>query len=167
MQEDAVAATGALSRAYENFWARLLERIHHRHPDWPVPGSPPPRNWLPFGRELSWFTYGLSFGHQGLCSELYIRVPGEAMVGQRMLSYLQARSGELEQAYGGRLRYEDLPRLRSGRTACRLADYRPGSVRDDGGHDAYLEWFLDSQERLHAAVQAVGGLAALRSHAGQ
>ena len=63
----------AAGTAYERFWERLLRRIHSEYPSWRTPVSPPARNSLPFSTEISSFSYGVSFGHGELCSELYIK----------------------------------------------------------------------------------------------
>jgi len=161
-----VARTTSTGRAYEQFWARLTDQIRERNLDWVTPASPPPRNSLPLSAGTAWFSYGMSFGHQGLCSELFIRVPGDAPAGQRILRYLESRSGHLESAYGSRLQYEYLSQAHRGRIACRLADYRPGSIRETGEHETYLDWFLDSQARLRHAIDVIGGLSSLRQHSG-
>jgi hypothetical protein len=152
-------------RAYEQFWARLMGRIHSDYPDWLTPADPPPRSWLTLGAEVSWFSFGVSFGHQKLCSELYIKVPGDAAGGQRIMSYLQARSAELEASYGRKLRYQYPSEMQRSDVACRLADYRSGSIHDTREHGEYLDWFLDSQVRLRIAVDSLGGLAAIRGQA--
>ncbi len=82
---------GSRDRAYEQFWARLIGRIGVRQPDWPTPGKAPVRNWLSLGAGTGWFSYTTSFGRKELCSELYIKVPGDAPAGQRILAYLQSR----------------------------------------------------------------------------
>lgn len=158
-------STGSTARAYQVFWTHLMAQVEAGHPDWLMPSSPPPRNWLPVRTEISCFSYGFSFGHRGLCSELYIRVPNDAPAGQRILGYLESNAGQLEAAYGGKLSYEYLSRTRPGRIACRLADYRPGVVLQTSEHDAYLAWFLHSQARLRHAIGVFGGLAHLRDQA--
>jgi hypothetical protein len=162
-----VARTTSTGRAYQQFWARLMEQIRERHLGWVTPGSPPPRNSLPLSAGTSWFSYGMSFGHQGLCSELFIRVPGDAPAGQRILRYLESRSAQLESAYGGSLQYEYLSQALPGRIACRLADYCAGSIRETSEHESYLGWFLDSQARLRHAIEVIGGLSSVRQHSSQ
>ena len=155
----------SLSRTYEDFWGRLIDQMHAQFPGWPTPSKPPSRNWLPLSAGIGWFSYGMSFGRLGLCSELFIRVPGDAAASEQILGYLHGRAGELEAAYGGTLRYEYLSQMRPGRTAARLADYRPGTVRDVNEHATYREWFLQSQHRLRDAIDGVGGLSALLDQA--
>jgi hypothetical protein len=153
------------SRAYEQFWGLLMTRIHTDHPDWTTPASPPPRNSLYLNTQISWFSYGTSFGRDALCSELYIRVPGDATAAERILSYLRSRQAELEAAYGRSLRYQDPSQMERSYQACRVAEYRSGSVQDAGEHRTYIDWFLDSQARLRRAVDTLGGLSALRDQA--
>jgi hypothetical protein len=125
------------NRAYEQFWARLMGRIHSDHPDWLTPADPPPRNWLTLGADVSWFSFGVSFGHQELCSELYIKVPGDAAAGQRIMSYLQARSAELEAGYGRKLCHQYPSQMLGSDVACRLAEFCSGSIHDTGEHGAH------------------------------
>ena len=155
----------SLDRAYQQFWDRLLGQIRSQYPAWPAPDKPPARNYLPLTSGMTRFSYTVSFGRRGLCSELYIKVPGDALASERILRHLQARSYELEAAYGSQLSYEYLSQTRPGRIACRLADYRPGSIRNAEKHDAYLDWFLESQARLRDALQRLGGLSSLRDQA--
>jgi hypothetical protein len=160
------ALATSTNRAYEQFWTRLMDLIHTRHPTWMTPANPPTRNWLPLNSDAKWFSYTTAFGHQGLYSELYIRVPGDPDASERILRYLQGRSDELEAAYGNKLSYEYLPHgPRPGRIACRLADYTPGNIHNVGEHDAYLDWFLDSQVRLRRALEDLGGLSLFREQA--
>lgn len=61
----------------------MMRRIRSDHPDWVLPVNPPAQSWLPLNTEISWFSYGTSFGHGDLCSELFIRVPRDAAAGER------------------------------------------------------------------------------------
>ena len=157
--------TTSINSEYERFWGRMMRRIGSDHPSWVMPANPPARGWLPLNTEIRWFSFTMSFGRRDLCSELYIRVPGDAAAGERVMSYLRSRSAELEAAYGKRLRYQDPSQMERSDVACRLSDHRPGSIRDVGEHEAYLDWFLDSQARLRRAVDSLGGLSALRDQA--
>jgi hypothetical protein len=142
-----------------------MSRIRSDYSGWVTPANPPARNWLYLNTEIRWFSYGMSFGRGDLCSELYIKVPGDAAAGQRIMSYLCARSADLEGTYGKRLRYQDASQMERSDEACRVADYRLGGIGDVGDHKAYLDWFLDSQSRLRSAVDSVGGLLALQEPA--
>ena len=157
--------TTSTNREYERFWGRMMRRMGSGHPSWMMPAHPPARNWLPLNTEIPWFSFTMSFGRGELCSELYIRVPGDAAAGERIMSYLRAHSAELEAAYGKRLRYQDPSQMQRSDEACRLADHRSGSITDVSEHEAYLDWFLDSQTRLRSAVESLGGLSVLRDQA--
>jgi hypothetical protein len=160
-----VVLTSDLDRAYGQFWARLMRRIHSDYPGWITPSNPPMRNSIYLGTEIPSFSYGASFGPDNLCSELYIKIPGDATAGMRSMSFLRARSTQIEASYGKKLSYQDQSQMARSNEACRLSDHRSGSIRATYEHEAYLDWFLSSQARLRSALDVLGGIPALYAEA--
>ncbi len=61
----------------------------------------------------------------------------------------------MEQAYGGELEFESL----RNRKATRIAEYLPeADVAKEAEWGRYLDWLIDRQTRLRAALTAVGGV---------
>jgi hypothetical protein len=63
-----------------------------------------------------------------------------------------------EAAFGGPLTWEEMP----GRRTCRIADYGQGDAANVKDHDAHIDWFFDSLERLRNAVDGVKATVAAR-----
>lgn len=63
---------------------------------------------------------------------------------------LASKKHLIEETYGGPLVWEELP----GKRACRVADYAIGDVVNGDSFDEYIDWFLDSGDRLRKAVNA-------------
>jgi Domain of unknown function (DUF4268) len=62
---------------------------------------------------------------------------------------LKTRREPLETSVGSELSWEDLPH----RTASRISLYRPGSIEREDEYPGYVDWFIESQERLRSAVE--------------
>lgn len=66
---------------------------------------------------------------------------------------------KIESAYGGQISWQPIP----DRRASRIAEYVAGEIADLSSHEKYLDWFIDSQQRLRQALAPV--LATLSSAA--
>ncbi|MER5626433.1 DUF4268 domain-containing protein [Streptosporangium sp. NPDC002544] len=155
------SSANATSRnlTYQQFWARFLDRTHSERTGWTRARKPPAQNWFEMPTGVTGFYYTVSFSRQGLRSELYLAA--EAAINEHALAALIANQDQLETAYGGQLTYEPLP----DKIACRVADYRSGSIDQASDWDAYFDWFLDSQTRLRKAINGIGGLPQLYQQA--
>lgn len=71
-----------------------------------------------------------------------------------MFKALHELRDAIESTYGGALSFEPL----ATRKACRIADHRAGEITDPAAWPDYLDWFVDSQQRLRSAISAVGGI---------
>jgi hypothetical protein len=63
----------------------------------------------------------------------------------------EERAPELDAAFGRPLSYEPL----EGRGACRIADYREGSIDDSANWPSYIDWFIDSGDRFRNSLGIV------------
>ena len=64
---------------------------------------------------------------------------------------IQSQQALVESVYGAPLSWERLP----DRGAYRLADYSEGDITKVEDYAFYIDWMIDAQERLRAAVNAV------------
>ena len=64
---------------------------------------------------------------------------------------LKAARDVFETAAGGEVTWEDLPEKK----ASRIALYRSGEIELAGEYHAYIDWFIESQERLRKGADAV------------
>jgi hypothetical protein len=112
---------------------------------------PPAQNFVTMPSAIRGTRYGVSFAAGGrLRSELYIDY-GHQEANVTQLRALQVHAKTMEAIYGRELSWEELPE----RVACRIADYGSGDVAKVEDHDLYIDWMIDSQERLRAAVNEV------------
>lgn len=148
----------AKNLAYQEFWSRFLERLAIEQPSWTRSRKGLPQNWqsLPAGRDG--LSYTCAFGRSGLLSELYFGDP-DPQVNQARFAAAQARKDDLEAAYGRALSFEPL----AGRKGCRIIERRPGTIEDKPAWEEYIDWFIDAQTRLRAAVAAIGGVSSFTS----
>jgi hypothetical protein len=142
---------GSKRPLYLEFWRRLTDAAAQRGHAWCPTGRRSSVPWIDFPRGAPTGThFGMSFSPNLLRSELYFRDPAAA---EPTFEHFLQRRAALEAAYGGRLEFEPL----EGKRASRIADYRPGSIEDNDTWPSYIDWFVDSQVRLRAAVEAVRG----------
>ena len=154
-----IASTAALSgavsqevsprrQAYAAFWEKLLGRVRTERPDW-TPRKLAPTNWLNFRCErFHPAYYAMSFAQGGrLRHELYID-RGSREASEEVFHSLLDERDRIEADFGGPLEWEPLP----GKQVCRIAAYRHGKITDKNAHDAFIEWFLDSGDRLRRAL---------------
>lgn len=145
-----LSATGK-RQAYLAFWGRFLERLHAEHGDWSKAQIPQPESWFSMPSQLRGAVYGVNFAHGGrMRSELYIDC-GNAGKNLQLFRALHERRSTIEGLYGSSLAWEELP----GKQACRITDYAEGDAANTEEHDSYIDWFLESSERLRKAIGAV------------
>ncbi len=95
-------------------------------------------------------TYTLVFGHHQLRSELYIDNADPSRVAA-VYTALRRHKDRIEDLYGHPLSWDELP-TRRGR---RIADYNDGDVLDTDRYPQYIDWFLETQQRLRQTVDQV------------
>jgi hypothetical protein len=141
------------SQLYQQFWQRYLDRLRADGLQWTKATRPPPDNWVSLTAGVAGVSFGTVLGKRGLQTELFLGNPDPA-INTKNFEALRERQGELEAAFGAPLEWEDLP----GKKGCRVAFYSPGTIDDTAAWDSYLDWFIDTQSRLRAAIDAMGGL---------
>lgn len=135
------------SQLYQEFWSRLLELLAETHSDWMLP-NPSRYNWLNFPGTHGVAYWCMSFARgPRLRSELYFPA-GSPNGPQSYYQQLAAARVKIDAAYGAPLSWEPL----EGRKACRITDYRDGSIEHREEHDDYIIWFIETQERLRSAT---------------
>lgn len=139
---------------YREFWTRWLEVVRANHPTWSRATRPPKGAWFTMTAGSPGATFYTTFTRRGLSSELVFESQDAATNTARYSALLRSKD-ELEDAYGFRLDWQDLP----GRKATRVADYlRDAQIIREDEWPAYLEWLLDRQQRLRNALTRVGGI---------
>lgn len=144
------------SGLYRQFWASFLDRVRMEFPAWTNARVATSANWMNLPSGIGGLLYGVSFGRQGLSSELYFG-DAAAEVNELRFAAAERHKVEVEAAYGQPLSWEPLP----GKKASRVAHYRPGNIDDRDGWDEYIGWLIDSQSRLRRAFDAIGGVGTL------
>ena len=145
--ELAAQTQGERATLYLRFWAMLLENMRETHRDWAGRVNPSSASWLGFSSTVPDTKWAVGFVRgPRLRTELYFDNDNRGMYQQ-----LKASRDALQTAVGSDLSWEDLPN----RSASRIALYRPGSIEREEEHAAYVDWFVDSQERLRSGVEGV------------
>ena len=150
VKRSASNSTSGRAALYAGFWERYLARVRSEHPDWMAP-SASTQSWLWMRAPIRSCGLSSSFAAGGkIRHELYIdaQTAGQSTARYEML----VRQKEaLEAAYGRPQTWEPLP----ARRACRIAEYRTGTITSQHEHDAYMEFFLDAGHRMRSALAAV------------
>lgn len=152
----AQAAEGAASERnlrYAAFWEQYLKAMTDARLTWTRANRAPTQNWLNTTSDTPGVEYTVSFSRQGLRSEIYFGDSNEDVNSARLASMLEQREA-IERAYGGPLSFAPL----DGRKACRIEDVRDGDVSRANEWPAYIDWFMQSQRRLRAAIDSIGGI---------
>lgn len=144
---------GEMSLHYTEFWQRYIPAAQGANLT--GPRKAPQYNWFDTSSGIPNARYVVSFTKRGLLSEIYFRHPDPAINTTRFEQLLAVRP-ELEAAYGGPLLFEPL----DDRKGCRIGEILPGSILDQDEWPTHLDWFVDTQRRLRAAITAVGGVQA-------
>ena len=135
---------------YKNFFQDLLDDLRdpHRFTNARV-GQP--QSWYAFSTGKRGFNYGISFAMGGrMRAELYIDT-GDGDQNIETLEQLKEDSVAIERELGSPLEWEAL----EGKRACRLANYRTGSINDsDEKLEEYRKW---SVERMLKFKEVFGG----------
>ncbi len=145
-----VSGKGAL---YADFWGQMVERLARERPNWTrrrelLNNS---NNWLSTPAPVTGAGFSMSFARgDRLRNELYID-GGASDVNLELFRLFEERASGLDAAFGRPLSYEPL----EGRGACRIADYREGSIDDSASWPSYIDWFIDSGDRFRNALGIV------------
>lgn len=91
-----------------------------------------------------------SFSRAGLKHELYIYSGGRDG-NLALFERLESQRAELEAAYGRPLEFDEM----AGKIACRIAEYREGTVEAEADHDGYVDWLIGAGDDLRRALEAV------------
>lgn len=143
---------GERAATYREFWVALLHRVRTERPTWTRATKGSNVSWINLPTGTSGVAFGMSFTRRGLCSEIYYGAPA-ADVNTARFGVLAAHRGDADQAFGAPLDWQDLP----GRKACRVAAYMAdASVEDRAAWTAYMDWFIDTQDRLRGVYATFG-----------
>jgi hypothetical protein len=151
---------------YVKFWSRFTELQNSKFSNWSslMRREEIKQSWITFSSGVSGAWFAVSFGgsvgqrtqflgKKVLRSELYFGGPNAELNTARFEKILEFQS-KIENAFGEPLDFEALP----DKSACRIAVYRPGDIKEMDSWQDYIDWFIDTQQRLREAFEAVGGL---------
>jgi hypothetical protein len=139
---------------YRAFWTRWLDRITTERRAWTRATRAPRDAWFTTSTGTSGAQFYTSFTRQGLSSELVFE-DAHAEVNATRFRALERVRTEFEASYGSPLQWQELPNRKSTRVAEYLLD---ADVATEAEWDGYLDWLLDRQTRLRAALREVGGV---------
>jgi hypothetical protein len=146
------AGTSAKGERYRQFWGQFYERVAVERTGWTNAKTPPSASWITLPAKSSLAHFGVSFAQGGkLRSELYLGSPDPER-NRANFDQLYAVQAQIEPTFGRPLSWEPL----ESKVACRIADYGVGTIDDDWS--TMMDWFIDSQDRFRASIQAVGGI---------
>ncbi len=141
----------ATQELYKEFWSRFQPQAKQRN--W-TNASAPAFNWWYLPSGVTSVTWGVSYAMFGCRSELNFGHADPA-VNLARWRVLYERKEEIEVAFGSDLIFDDLPNKK----ACRIeVRFNGPKINERERWDEVIEWMLDTQERLRAAVAASGGV---------
>jgi hypothetical protein len=146
---------GSRGALYRAFWAKYLDRVHSEHPHWTKAKVAPTDNWMTQPSFIRGTTFAPVFSQGAkLRSELYIDT-GDKAENEALFDALFTKRSQIETNYGRELDWQRL----ENRRACRITDITTGDVGDEASHDAFIEWLLQSGDKLRAALKPFEHLA--------
>jgi uncharacterized protein DUF4268 len=150
-QVPATVGLTAKQELYRQFWAEF-KPIVERH-GWTKAAPPAANGWnMPGG--VTGTTWAQSFSMFGCRAELYFEHTDPATNLARWRILFERRD-EITAHFGGELIFDDLPNNKG----CRIETRLFGVTVDDRPEWPHIRhWMEDSQTRLRAAVDAVGGV---------
>lgn len=149
-----VTATAGLTpkqELYRQFWTEFKPVV--RQHGW-TRATPPAQNWWNMPGGVAGTVWGLSFSKFGCRAELYFEHTDPATNLARWRILFEQRD-EIAARFGGELIFDDLPKNKGCRIETRLFGV---TVDDRPEWPRIRRWLEDSQVRLRAAVEAVGGV---------
>lgn len=146
-----VGGVSPRQQLYLRFWTEF-KPVVERH-RW-TKSKPEPQNWWNMPAGVTGATWALSFSRFGCRSELYFEHPDPA-VNLARWQILSDRRSEIVARFGPGLIFDELPQNKGCRIETRLYDV---TVEDQNKWPAIRKWLEDTQTRLRAAVDAVGGV---------
>ena len=136
---------------YRQFWTTFQPFVQ-RH-GWSN-SAPPPQHWWDLPGGVTGTSWVVSFTQFGCRSELYFQHP-DAATNLARWEVLAVRSPDIIEHFGDELIFDELP----GQKACRIETRLIGpSVTEQDRWPDLLRWMEDTQLRLRAAIDAVGGV---------
>lgn len=134
---------------YRSFWTKYLDALHTRHPSATNVRSASTRNFTHINYLRKGINISLAFlsKSQVIC-EVYIDL-FDAEKNSAVLNALQEHRDEVEKAVGETLQWDDVPLKR----ACRIRAITTGDIFDEDGHQALIDWMMDHQIKIKAAIK--------------
>lgn len=158
VRRSALSSNGEVSertQAYRRFWELVLGRIHDEGRGW-ARGRTTSSPYCDTNSGTPGTTYSMGWRRgEGLVVQIYFN-DSDGAENERRFDYLADRRDALEAALGASLLWDRM----DGRKGARIA-LLSGVFEDVADADRWSEasdWLIQTQERLRAAVAAVGGL---------
>lgn len=155
----AAGSSEATARAmvYREFWETVLDRIRAEHPSWTRARSSD-QNWCNTSVGTGGVNATMVWTRSGLTAQIYFEGPSAEANAARFQGLFAMRE-TFEAALGESAEWDSM----EGRKAARIiisSPYHDVNARDQW--PAIIEWLIDAQTRLRAALDAVGGIAPVR-----
>lgn len=125
--------------AYQRFFQSLIDRLREEH-QFTNALKAMPQNWYSFTTGVRGFEYGASFANGGrIRTELRIYL-GDEPRSKAAFEKLRVDAAAVEREFAEKLDWERM----DGRKACRIASYRPASIRDSRETlEEHCAWAID------------------------
>ena len=135
-----------------------MDRLVTERPQWSRAMKAPNYSWYAMPTGLSGCCYYAYFTKRGLSSELDFE-SRDAELNSAAYESLPASRAQFNQTYGGTLEWQPM----EGNKSTRIAEYLAGAaVTSTSDWGLYIDWLIDRQTNLRAAVDSVGGLPGAR-----
>lgn len=141
------AISGERGQLQVEFWTKYLTRVAEVRPSWTSSRRGRPQNWMPTTAKLQGASYCVAFTGAQLKSELVFDSKDVEQNSQRF-DYLQDHKEQIEKIFGEPLIWH----FPEGNIQCILRAVKPADFMNQDSWEESIEWLIDSQTRLRAAI---------------
>lgn len=142
------AISGERGQLQVEFWAKYLTKVAESRPTWTSSRRGRPQNWLALTARFQGASFCVAFTGTQMKSELIFDSKDSELNRQRF-DYLLENQSVIEKEYGAPLIWH----APEGNIQCILRSVEPGDFMKEESWEKAIEWMLDSQTRLRAAVE--------------
>ena len=148
----------AKTKLYREFWDAVLGKIRESHPEW-TRARTNDQSWINTSLGLSGMVISLQWLGGQFVTQIYFD-SSDGELNQARFDWLHARRDAFEAALGSSPNWDSMP----GRKGARIVLASPfDDLADSSRWPEIVSWLIEQQLSLRRAIEAVGGVNAIRN----